>query len=76
MKAIEQYIHIVLFVMLYKSVHQAIVCDHSIKVCLAVLLCSTVLMLNKVVPAFKSELKPQPCVTSQSKLLLSSTVLL
>ena len=48
MKAIEQYFHMVLFIMLYKvvpsfkSVHEAIVCDHSVKVCLAVLSCAGV----------------------------------
>ena len=37
MKAIEQYFHVVLFIMLYKvaltfkSVHETLVCDHSIE---------------------------------------------
>ena len=48
MKAIEQYFHMVLFIMLYKvvlsfkSVHEAIACDHSVKVCLAVLSCARI----------------------------------
>jgi len=48
MKAIEQYFHVVLFVMLYKevltfkSVDETLVCDHSTESYWAVLSCGTV----------------------------------
>ena len=48
MKAIEQYFHVVLFIMLYKvvltfkSVDETLVCDHSNESCWEVLLCGTV----------------------------------
>jgi len=48
MKAIEQYFHVVLFIMLYKvlltfkSVDEAVVCDHSNESYWAVLSCGTV----------------------------------
>ena len=48
MKAIEQYFHVVLFIMLYKvaltfkSVNETLVCDHSNESYRAVLLCCTV----------------------------------
>ena len=48
MKAIEQYFHVVLFIMLYKvvltfkSVNEPLVCDHSNESCWAVLSCGTV----------------------------------
>jgi len=48
MKAIEQYFHVVLFIMLFKvvlsfkSVNKTQVCDHSNKSYLAVLSCGTV----------------------------------
>ena len=48
MKAIEQYFHVVLFIMLYKvvltfkSVDETLVCDHSNESCPAVLSCGTV----------------------------------
>ena len=48
MKAIEQYFHVVLFIMLYKmvlalkSVDEALVCDQSNESYRAVLLCGTV----------------------------------
>ena len=48
MKAIEQYFHVVLFIMLYKvvltlkSVDENLVCDHSNESYWAVLLCGTV----------------------------------
>jgi len=47
-KAIEQYFHIVLFIMLYTvvltfmSVHDTLVCDHSSESYWAVLSCGTV----------------------------------
>ena len=47
-KAIEQYFHVVLFIMLYKlvltfkSVDETLVCDHSIESYWAVLSCGTV----------------------------------
>ena len=56
MKAIEQYFHEVLFIMLYKvvltlkSVDETLVCDHSNENYWAVFLCGTVLY------ALKSEL--------------------
>ena len=48
MKAVEQYFHVVLFIMLYKviltfkSVDKTLVCDHSNECCRAVFLCGTV----------------------------------
>jgi len=48
MKAIEQYFHVVLFIMLYKVVltlkflDETLVCDHSNESYLAVLSCGTV----------------------------------
>ena len=48
MKAIEQYFHVVLFIMLckvvltFKSVDETLVCDHSNESYLAVLSCGTV----------------------------------
>jgi len=48
MKAIEQYFHVVLFIMLYKvvqtfkSVDETLVCDHSNESYWAVLSCDTV----------------------------------
>ena len=48
MKAIEQYFHVVLFIMLYKvvlnfkSVDETLVCNHSNESHWAVLLCGTV----------------------------------
>ena len=48
MKAIEQYFHVVLFIMLYRvvltfeSVDQSLMCDHSNESYLAVLSCGTV----------------------------------
>ena len=48
MKAIEQYFHVVLFIMLYKvvltfwSVDETLVCDHSNESYWAVLSCGTV----------------------------------
>ena len=48
MKAIEQYFHVVLFIMLYKvvltfkSVDETLVCDHSNESYQAVLLCGTI----------------------------------
>ena len=48
MKAIEQYFHVVLFIILYKvvltfkSVHGTLVCDHSNESYRAVLSCGTV----------------------------------
>ena len=48
MKAIEQYFHVVLFIMLYmvvltfKSVDETLVCDHSNESYLAILSCGTV----------------------------------
>ncbi len=48
MKAIEQYFHVALFIMLYtvvltlKSVDESLVCDHSNESYWAVLSCSTV----------------------------------
>ena len=48
MKAIEQYFHVVLFIMLYKvlltfkSVDETLVCDHSNESYSAVLSCGTV----------------------------------
>ena len=48
MKAIEQYFHVVLFIMLYKvvlsfkSVDETLVCDHSNESYCAVLSCGTV----------------------------------
>ena len=48
MKAIEQYFHVVLFIMLYtvvltfESVDDILVCDHLIESYLAVLSCGTV----------------------------------
>ena len=48
MKAIEQYFHVVLFIMLYKvvltfkSVDETLVCDHSIESYWAILSCGTV----------------------------------
>ena len=61
MKAIEQYFHVVLFIMLYKvvltfkSVDETLVCDHSNESCrvVHVLSCDTVFMLFKVVLTFK-----------------------
>ena len=44
MKAVEQYFHVILFIMLYKvvltieSVDETLVCDHSNESCRAVLL--------------------------------------
>ena len=62
MKAIEQYFHVVLFIMLYKvvlifkSMDEALVCDHLNGSYLAVLSCGTQLfiMLYKVVLTLKS----------------------
>jgi len=60
MKAIEQYFHVVLFIMLYKmvftskSVDEALVCDHSNESYCAVLSCGTIYMLYKVVLTSKS----------------------
>jgi len=48
MKAVEQYFHVVLFIMLYKvvltfkSVDETLVCDHSNESYWAVLLCGTI----------------------------------
>ena len=48
MKAIEQYVYVVLFIMLYKvgltfkSVHETLVCDHSNESYRAVLSCGSV----------------------------------
>ena len=48
LKAIEQYYHVVLFIMLYnmvvtfKSANETLVCDHSKESCSAVLSCGTV----------------------------------
>ena len=48
MKAIEQYFHVILFIMLYevdlafKSVDETLVCDHSNESYCAVLLCRSV----------------------------------
>ena len=48
MKAIEQYFHVVLFIMLYKvvlnfkSVNETLVCDHSNESYRVVLLCGTI----------------------------------
>ena len=59
-KAIEQYFHVVLFIMLYKvvltfkSVDETLVCDHSNESYRAVLSCGTVFILYKVVLTFKS----------------------
>ena len=55
MKAIEQYFHVVLFIMLYKvvlafeSVDGALVCDHSNESYRAVLLCGTIFVVVVVV---------------------------
>ena len=60
MKAIEQYFHVVLFVMLYKvvltskSMNKTLVCDHSNESYRAALSCDTVHYFSKVVPNFKS----------------------
>ena len=61
-KAIEQYFHVVLFIILYevvrtfKSVEGPLVCDHSNESYRAVLSCRTVcyIMLYKVVLTFQS----------------------
>ena len=51
-KAIEQYFHVVLFIMLYKvvltfkSVDETLMCDHSNESYLAALLCGTVCFLK------------------------------
>ena len=53
MKAIEQYFHVVLFIMLYKvvlnfkSVDETLVCDHSNESYWAVLSCGTYLLLTE-----------------------------
>ena len=59
MKAIEQYLHVVLFIMLYKVVltfkfclRETFVCDHSNESYRPVLSCG--IMLYKVVLTFKS----------------------
>ena len=50
MKAIEQYVHVVLFIILYqafltfKSVDKTLVCDHSNESCYAVMFCSLLLL--------------------------------
>ena len=61
MKAIEQYFHVVLFIMLYKvvltfkSVDETLVCDHSLmKVIEQFVHVVLFIMLYKVVLAFKS----------------------
>ena len=53
-KAIEQYFHLVLFVILYKvdpmftSVDETLLCDHSKESFSAVILCGARIMLNRV----------------------------
>ena len=60
MKAIEQYFHVVLFIMLYKviptfkSVDETLVCDHSNESYWAVLSCGTVYYAVQGVSFFKS----------------------
>ena len=60
MKAIEQYFHVVLFIMLFKvvlsftSVGKTLVCDHSNENNCAVLSCVLFIMMYKVVLTFKS----------------------
>ena len=61
MKAIEQYFHVVLFIILYKvvlifkSVDETLVCDHSNESYCVVLSCGTVFtVLYKVALTFKS----------------------
>ena len=59
-KAIEQYFHVVLFIMLYKvvltfkSVGETLVCDHSDESYWAVLSCGTVYYAGQVALTFKS----------------------
>ena len=60
MKATEQYLPVVLFIMLYKvvltfeSVHEILKHNHSNANCWAVLSCGTFIMLCKVVLPFES----------------------
>jgi len=62
MKAIEQYCHVVLFIMLYqvvltfKSVEETLVCDNSNESYWAVLLCDTVYYAAQDGANFKSGL--------------------
>ena len=71
MKAIEQYFHVVLFIIMpykvvlkFNSVDKTLVCDHSPKQYSHVVL---FIMLYKVVLTFK-------CVTGQKKVLSCGTV--
>ena len=58
MKAIEQYYHVVLFIILYKvvltfkSVDETLECDHSNESYRAVLSCGMLIMLYKVATTF------------------------
>ena len=58
MKAVEQYFHLVLFIMVYKvvlafkSVDKTLLCDHSNESYWAVLPCGTVFMFYKVLLTF------------------------
>ena len=58
MKAIEQYFHVVIFIMLYKvvlaftSMDETLVCDYSNESCRAVLSCGTVYYAVQGVSSF------------------------
>ena len=67
LKAIEQYFHVMLFILLYKvvltfkSVDETLVCDHSIESYLAVLSRATVfIMLYEVVLTFFQSVDETP----------------
>ena len=72
MKAIEQYFHLVLFIMLYKVVltfkseDKTLVCDHSYEHYWAVLLCDTVYYAEQSGSNFLVWKKPY-CVTIHIK---------
>ena len=64
MKAVEQYFHVLLFIMLnkvvltFQSVDETLVCDHSNEQYFHVVL---FIMLNKVVLTFKSVIETLVC---------------
>ena len=80
MKAIEQYFHVVLFIMLYKvvltlkSVDEALLCDHSNESYWAVLLCDTVGWNPSVTIQIKSYLAVLSCGTVHYDLQGSSSI--